>query len=86
VSGRRTPGSRWLRIALVGGPALYGVLMLLTRLALTGTGALSFDAVDGFDFWAGIVLLAALPSLGAPCLERVQHPPYCVIVPREATP
>lgn len=64
VSGR-TPGSRWFRAALVGGPAAYGILMLAARLATGGTGALGFAAADSFDFWSGILLLSVLPSLGA---------------------
>jgi hypothetical protein len=64
VSGRG-PGSRWFRAALVTGPAVYGLLTLLTRLALGGAGALGFDAVDSFDFWSGVLLLSVLPSLGA---------------------
>lgn len=69
VSGRQ-PGSRWFRTALVAGPAVYGVLTLVTRLALGGTGALAFNAADSFDFWSGILLLSALPSLGAAHMLR----------------
>ena len=64
VSGRRPP-SRWFRAALVAGPAVYGLLTLVTRLAISGTGALGFGAVDSFDFWSGVLLLSVLPSLGA---------------------
>jgi hypothetical protein len=69
VSGR-PPGSRWFRAALVAGPAVYGVLTLVTRLAIGGTGALALDAADSFDFWSGILLLSALPSLGAAHMLR----------------
>jgi len=53
------------------GPAVYGVLMLATRMAVAGTGALSLNATDSFDFWSGILLLAALPSLGATHMIRL---------------
>jgi hypothetical protein len=65
VATGRPPSGQWFRTALVTGPALYGVLTLVTRLAVGGKGALSFDALDSFDFWSGILLLSALPSLGA---------------------
>lgn len=70
VSGRPR-GSRWFRRVLVAGPAVFGLLMLATRLAIGGTGALGFDAPDSFDFWSGILLLSALPSLGAVHMLRV---------------
>lgn len=70
ISGR-PPAGRWLRTALVAGPAIYGVLLLVVRLATAGTGALSFNTVDSFDFWSGILLLSALPSLGAIHLLRI---------------
>lgn len=70
ISGR-APGSRWLRTALVAGPAVYGVLLLAVRLATGGAGALSFNTVDSFDFWSGILLLSVLPSLGATHLLRI---------------
>lgn len=59
------PRSQWLRAALVAGPVAYGVLTLLIRVALGGPGALAFDSADAFDFWSGILLLSALPALGA---------------------
>lgn len=65
IASGRSPSSRWFRAMLVGGPALYGVLTLLTRMTTAGTGALSFDTTDSFDFWSGILLLAVLPSVGA---------------------
>lgn len=65
IAAARPPGGRWFRAALVAGPALYGVLTLTARVAMAGTGALSFSAVDSFDFWSGLLLLSALPSLGA---------------------
>ena len=70
VSGR-PPSSRWFRTALIAGPALYGVLTLVSRLATGWPGTLSFDAVDSFDFWSGILLLSALPSLGAAHMLRL---------------
>lgn len=65
VVAGRFPSSRWLPAALIAGPALYGVLTLLARLAMAGTGGFGFGALDSFDFWSGILLLSALPSLGA---------------------
>lgn len=70
ISGR-PPGGQWLRTALVAGPAVYGVLLLVVRSATAGTVALSFNTVDSFDFWSGILLLSALPSLGAIHLMRI---------------
>ena len=70
VSGR-APRSQWLRTALVAGPIVYGVLTLVTRLALGGAGALGFGAVDSFDFWSGMLLLSALPALGATHMLRL---------------
>ncbi|MBS0422065.1 MAG: hypothetical protein JSR66_30445 [Proteobacteria bacterium] len=49
----------------MAGPTLYGALILVSRLAMSGTHGLSFGASDSFDFWSGILLLAALPALGA---------------------
>jgi hypothetical protein len=64
VSGH-PPRSQWLRTALIAGPIVYGVLTLVIRVSLGGAGALTFNAVDGFDFWSGILLLSAMPALGA---------------------
>lgn len=57
--------SRWLRAALVVGPLLYGVLTLACRFAMGGSAAFSFNAVDAFDLWSGVLLLSLLPALGA---------------------
>jgi hypothetical protein len=70
VSGH-APRYQWLRTALVAGPIAYGVLTLAIRMALGGTGALGFGAADSFDFWSGILLLSALPALGAAHLLRL---------------
>jgi hypothetical protein len=75
VAGRR-PGGRWFRAALIAGPALYGALALAARWAMGGTGALGFDASDSFDFWSGILLLSALPSLGAVHMLYLASRPY----------
>ena len=40
----------WLRMALVAGPILNGVLLI---------------ASQAFDFWSGLVFLSVLPALGA---------------------
>jgi hypothetical protein len=71
VAAGRLPSNRWFRATLVSGPTLYGSLMLVSRVAIGGTGALRFDAVDSFDFWSGFVLLAVLPALGAAHLLRL---------------
>lgn len=73
VSGR-PPRNQWLRTALVAGPVAYGLLTLVIRLTLGGTGALAFAAADSFDFRSGIVLLSALPALGAVHLLRLAPP------------
>jgi hypothetical protein len=67
----RTPSSRWFRTALVAGPILYGILTLITRVAIGGTGSLRFEAVVSFDLWSSILLLSALPSLGAAHMLRL---------------
>lgn len=67
----RAPGNRWLRTALVAGPAAYGALTLAARWATAGTGSLGIEAVDSFDFWSGILLLSVLPSLGAAHMLRL---------------
>jgi hypothetical protein len=76
VSGH-PPRNRWLRTALVAGPVAYGVLTLVIRVALGGADALGFDAADSFDFWSGVLLLSALPALGAVHMLRLapQSPP-----------
>ncbi|MFL6603565.1 MAG: hypothetical protein ACJ8R9_19870 [Steroidobacteraceae bacterium] len=74
VATGRPPSRRWFRTALVTGPALYGALTLVTRLAIGGKSALSFDALDSFDFWSGILFLSALPSLGAAHMLHLAPP------------
>jgi hypothetical protein len=61
----------WIRGALLFGPLAYGVLTLATRVAIGGADSLRFDAIDSFDFWSGILLLSALPGLGAAHLLTV---------------
>ena len=70
VVSAHTPRNQWLRTALVAGPIVYGAVMVLVRVALGGTGALALDAADSFDFWSGILLLSALPALGAAHMLR----------------
>lgn len=53
--------THWLCIALVIGPLLYGVLILISRFAVASPVA-SFTEVD---FWRALVLLSALPAVGA---------------------
>ena len=67
--------SAWLRVALICAPILYGAMALLFRLSEMGTAAFDFAAVDAFDFWSGIVLLSALPALGAAHLLRLSPLP-----------
>jgi len=67
--------SAWLRVALIAAPILYGAMALLLRLSETGTAAFDFAASDAFDFWSGIVLLSALPALGAAHLLRLSPLP-----------
>lgn len=71
VLSGQPPRNQWLRTALVAGPVVYGVLTLVIRLALGGAGALGFEAADSFDFWSGILLLSALPALGAAHMLRL---------------
>jgi hypothetical protein len=68
---KRPVRSAWLRTALVAAPVLYGVIALLARMADMGAAAFSVAVSDAFDFWSGIVLLAALPALGAVHLLRL---------------
>jgi hypothetical protein len=56
---------RWLRVALVAGPLLYGALTLVFRFAMGGLVAFSINAVDAFDYWSGLLLLSVLPAAGA---------------------
>jgi hypothetical protein len=58
--------TRWLCTALVIGPILYGVLVVISRFAVAGPAA-SFTEVD---FWRALVLLSALPALGAAHMFR----------------
>jgi len=67
----RTPSRRWFRTALVAGPNILGILTLITRVAIGGPGSLRFEAVVSFDLWSGILLLSALPSLGAAHMLRL---------------
>ncbi len=71
VVAARAPGSRWFGALLIGGPLLYGLLTLTARLATAGPGAFGLDAPDSFDFWSGILLLSALPALGAAHLQSL---------------
>jgi hypothetical protein len=57
--------NRWVRATIVTGPALYGVLVILDRLALGGLANLSPASPDFFDFVSAMVLLSCLPALGA---------------------
>lgn len=71
VASGHPPRNQWLRTALVAGPVAYGVLTLVTRVALGGAGALAFYAPDSFDFWSGILLLSVLPAVGAVHMLRL---------------
>jgi hypothetical protein len=74
VTGRPLKNA-WLRVALIAAPILFGAMTLLLRLSETGAAAFDFAAVDAFDFWSGIVLLSALPALGAAHLLRLSPLP-----------
>jgi len=74
VAAGRPPNNRWFRATLVSGPTVYGTLMLVSRVAIRGTSALRFDAVDSFDFWSGFLLLSVLPVLGAAHLLHLASP------------
>ena len=64
VLGRQT-SSQWIRHALIAAPLLCGVLTLSTQLFIGGAGALGFDSADGVHFWSAILIMSALPTLGA---------------------
>jgi hypothetical protein len=68
------PRNQWLWTALFAGPIAYGVLTVFIRLALGGSGALALNAADSFDFWSGVLLLSALPALGAAHMLRLAPP------------
>ena len=62
-----------LRVALVAGPTLLGAGLLAARLG-AGVELLGARSADAFDFWSGLVLLSALPVLGA--LHLLHLGPY----------
>ena len=76
VVAGRAPSAPWFRAALIAGPAFYGVLTLAARLGMGGTRGFGFDAPDSFDFWSGILLLSALPSLAAVHMAYLPRKPY----------
>jgi hypothetical protein len=66
--------NEWLRAFLVIGPILYGLMTLVSRLAMDGLPSFSFATDDAFDFWSGILLLSILPALGATHMLRLFPP------------
>jgi hypothetical protein len=68
---RHQTSARWIRYALIAAPLLYGVLILITQLIIGGTSALGFDSADSLHFWSAILLLSALPTLGAAHMFRL---------------
>jgi hypothetical protein len=58
--------ARWLRTALMAAPVLNGIVLIAQGLSERVAG--TFQA---FDFWSGLVLLSALPALGAAHLMMV---------------
>jgi hypothetical protein len=66
--------NEWARAFLITAPILYGLMTLLSRFAVGGLPSFSFSADDAFDFWSGILLLSALPALGAIHLLRIFPP------------
>lgn len=67
VLGRSMRG-KWLRVAMVTCPILYGLLDVYLRFAFGGSGAFRFDTVD---FWSGMLLLTVLPTIGVAHLLRL---------------
>ncbi len=57
VALNRPLRSRWLRVALIVSPILCGAGLIAWRLTTAALG--------DFDFWSGLLLLSALPALGA---------------------
>ena len=74
VALSRPPTNRVFRAALVAGPTLYGALILASRLAMGGASGVRSSASDSFDFWSGLLLLSALPALGAAHLLHLAQP------------
>ncbi|HEX3847999.1 MAG TPA: hypothetical protein VHV81_11520 [Steroidobacteraceae bacterium] len=56
--GARPMRAPWLRAAVIAGPVLYGAMLI----AQAWSGEF---AANAFDFWGALVLLSALPALGA---------------------
>ena len=50
----------WLRAALIAGPVLLGALQIVIDSA-----GFRANAVDAFDSWTGLLLIAVLPAAGA---------------------
>jgi hypothetical protein len=70
VLGRPTR-SQWVRAALVTGPILNGVLTIVFRWLVGGSEVFSFKSAAAFDVWSGLLLLSALPALGAAHMLRL---------------
>jgi hypothetical protein len=62
---------RWLAALLVAGALAFGALIVGCRWATEGLQGFSFASVDAFDFWAGLLLLSALPAAGAAHMLRL---------------
>jgi len=62
---------RWLRSAIVAGPALAGLFGLVCQVAFNGVASLGWQADNAFDVWSGFLLLCALPIFGAVHLLRL---------------
>jgi hypothetical protein len=67
----RPTRSQWVRAALVTGPILNGVLTIVFRWLVEGSEVLSFKSAAAFDVWSGLLLLSALPALGAAHMLRL---------------
>ncbi|HEX4242709.1 MAG TPA: hypothetical protein VHZ53_14970 [Steroidobacteraceae bacterium] len=64
----------WCRAAVIAGPVLFGVLLLIQAAA-------GWLDASQFDFWCAVVLLSALPALGAAHLVHLSataHPDRAV--------
>lgn len=61
----------WLQAALVIGPILNGVLTLTLRWVVGGSEEFSLKSSAAFDMWSALLLLSALPALGAAHMLRL---------------
>lgn len=65
VGRRRGLRARWLWQSMVVAPLLMGLGLITLRLSNGGLAAFAPNQVDAFDFYGGVIMLSALPALGA---------------------